>query len=228
MCTGRVLGQIGAPDKPERQALSTKHARHVLVSPCFGQFQFQCRATHHVRYPKIGDFLANMSHEIRTPMNTINRDAQFHYLNEQIQDAQQRGEPVISVDTKKKELVGDFKNPGRARARFRRPRTRQGDPLPITVCHYPPGTSKWNKIEHRLFSHIAMNWRGKALTSLATIVSLIGSTTTTTVLRVRSEIDKRSYPKGVTVSDTSSMPIGTTRSASARQTRIDHSFPCAP
>ena len=100
--------------------------------------------------------------------------------------------------------------------------------LTITVCHYPPGTSKWNKIEHRLFSHIAMNWRGKALTSLATIVSLIGSTTTTTGLRVRSEIDKRSYPKGVTVSDTSSMPIRTTRSASARQTRIDHSFPCAP
>jgi hypothetical protein len=129
---------LAPPDKPERQALSTKHARHVLVSPCFGQFQFQCRATHHVRYPKIGDFLANMSHEIRTPMNTINRDAQFHYLNEQIQDAQQRGEPVISVDTKKKELVGDFKNPGRARARFRRPRTRLGDPLPITVCHYPP------------------------------------------------------------------------------------------
>ena len=72
--------------------------------------------------------------------------------------------------------------------------------LTITVCHYPPSTSKWNKIEHRLFSYIAMNWRGKALTSLATIVSLIGSTTTTTGLRVRSEIDKRSYPKGVSVS----------------------------
>ena len=73
--------------------------------------------------------------------------------------------------------------------------------LSITVCHYPPGTSKWNKIEHRLFCHIAMNWRSKALTSLAAIVSLIGSTTTTTGLRVRSEIDKRSYPKGVAVGD---------------------------
>ena len=73
--------------------------------------------------------------------------------------------------------------------------------LTITVCHYPPGTSKWNKIEHRLFSYIAMNWRGKALTSLATIVSLIGTTTTTSGLRVRSEIDKRSYPKGVTITD---------------------------
>ena len=216
------------------------------------------------------------------------RDAQFHYLNEQIQGAQQRGEPVISVDTKKKELVGDFKNPGREwRPKGTPERVRvhdfvipeQGKAIPygvydlsrdegwvsvgidhdtasfamnairswwqkmgrsvyggasqllvtadgggsngsrtrlwkwelqqfanrtgltITVCHYPPGTSKWNKIEHRLFSHIAMNWRGKALTSLAAIVSLIGSTTTTTGLRVRSEIDKRSYPKGVTVSD---------------------------
>ena len=216
------------------------------------------------------------------------RDAQFHYLNEQIHGAQQRGEPVISVDTKKKELVGDCKNPGREwRPKGTPERVRvhdfvipeQGKAIPygvydlsrdegwvsvgidhdtasfamnairswwqkmgrtvyggashltvtadgggsngsrsrlwkwelqqfanrtgltITVCHYPPGTSKWNKIEHRLFSYIAMNWRGKALTSLATIVSLIGTTTTTSGLRVRSEIDKRSYPKGVTITD---------------------------
>jgi len=216
------------------------------------------------------------------------RDAQFHYLNDQIHGAQQRGEPVISVDTKKKELVGDFKNPGREwRPQGTPERVRvhdfvipeQGKAIPygvydlsrdegwvsvgidhdtasfamnairswwqkmgrtvyggashltvtadgggsngsrsrlwkwelqqfanrtgltITVCHYPPGTSKWNKIEHRLFSYIAMNWRGKALTSLATIVSLIGTTTTTSGLRVRSEIDKRSYPKGVTITD---------------------------
>ena len=216
------------------------------------------------------------------------RDAQFHYLNDQIHGAQQRGEPVISVDTKKKELVGDFKNPGREwRPKGTPERVRvhdfvipeQGKAIPysvydlsrdegwvsvgidhdtasfamnairswwqkmgrtvyggashltvtadgggsngsrsrlwkwelrqfanrtgltITVCHYPPGTSKWNKIEHRLFSYIAMNWRGKALTSLATIVSLIGTTTTTSGLRVRSEIDKRSYPKGVTITD---------------------------
>jgi len=73
--------------------------------------------------------------------------------------------------------------------------------LSITVCHYPPGTSKWNKIEHRLFSYIAMNWRGKPLVSLSAIVSLIGSTTTEAGLQVRSEIDKRSYPKAVSVSD---------------------------
>jgi hypothetical protein len=73
--------------------------------------------------------------------------------------------------------------------------------LEITVCHLPPGTSKWNKIEHRLFSHIAMNWRGKPLVDLATIVSLIGSTTTQTGLRVRSEIDPGSYPTGIQITD---------------------------
>jgi hypothetical protein len=71
--------------------------------------------------------------------------------------------------------------------------------LSITVCHLPPGTSKWNKIEHRLFSHIAMNWRGKPLVSLTTIVSLIASTTTKTGLRVRTEIDQNEYPTGVTI-----------------------------
>ena len=73
--------------------------------------------------------------------------------------------------------------------------------LSIAVCHFPPGTSKWNKIEHRLFSHIATNWRGQPLTSLAVIVSLIGSTTRATGLRVRSEIDHGSHPKGTIVTD---------------------------
>jgi hypothetical protein len=77
--------------------------------------------------------------------------------------------------------------------------TRTG--LAITVCHFPPGTSKWNRIEHRLFSHIAMNWRGTPLVDLATIVSLIGSTHSTSGLRVRSEIDRGRYPGGVTVTD---------------------------
>ena len=69
--------------------------------------------------------------------------------------------------------------------------------LAITVCHFPPGTSKWNKIEHRLFSHIAMNWRGTPLVDLATIVSLIGSTHSRSGLRVRSELDRGRYPGGV-------------------------------
>jgi hypothetical protein len=73
--------------------------------------------------------------------------------------------------------------------------------LPITVCHLPPGTSKWNKIEHRLFSFITMNWRGKPLRSYRTIVQLIAATTTDTGLRVRAELDERKYPKGLKVSD---------------------------
>jgi hypothetical protein len=216
------------------------------------------------------------------------RDAQFGYINEQVRRFQKRGQPAISVDTKKKELVGDFKNVGRewrpkgeaepvrvhdfvipeqgkaipygvydlhrnegwvsvgshhptasfAVHAIRRwwqlmgravygsatsllitadsggsngPRVRlwkwelrkfaQRTGLSITVCHLPPGTSKWNKIEHRLFSYIAMNWRAKPLVSLAAIVSLIGSTTTTAGLRVRSEIDQGSYPQGLTLTD---------------------------
>ena len=216
------------------------------------------------------------------------RDAQFRYINDQVRRFQKGGRPVISVDTKKKELVGDFKNAGREwRPKGNPERVRvhdfiipeQGKAIPygvydlqrnegwvsvgidhdtgsfavntirrwwrmmgrpvygvtpsllitadaggsnghrlrlwkwelqkfanrtglsITVCHFPPGTSKWNKIEHRLFSHIAMNWRGKPLVSLAAIVSLIGSTRSTSGLRVRSEIDPGAYPNGVVVTD---------------------------
>jgi len=212
------------------------------------------------------------------------RDAQFQYLTEQVRRFQRQHQPAISVDTKKKELVGDFKNAGRewapkgqaepvrvhdflipaqgkaipyggydlsrdegwvsvgidhdtasfavqairrwwrvlGRAAYPRatrllitadaggsngPRVRwwkwelqqfaNRTGLTITVCHFPPGTSKWNKIEHRLFSHIAMNWRGKPLVSLAAIVSLIGATRTTAGLRVRSELDHGRYPMGV-------------------------------
>ena len=73
--------------------------------------------------------------------------------------------------------------------------------LAITVCHFPPGTSEWNRIEHRLFSHIAMNWRGTPLVNLATIVSLIGSTHSRAGLRVRSEVDRGRYPGGVTLTN---------------------------
>jgi hypothetical protein len=69
------------------------------------------------------------------------------------------------------------------------------------VCHLPPGTSKWNKIEHRMFCHITQNWRGKPLESLAVIVELIGHTTTAKGLRIRAEIDASSYPQGKKVSD---------------------------
>jgi transposase len=216
------------------------------------------------------------------------RDAQFRYINARVRRAHTARVPAISVDTKKKELVGDFKNAGREWRPKGDPEAvrvhdflvpDQGKAIPygvydlhrnegwvsvgidhdtgsfavnavrrwwkqmgravyggtdsllitadaggsngsrlrlwkwelqkfanktglsITVCHFPPGTSKWNKIEHRLFSHIAMNWRGKPLTALATIVSLIGATTSTSGLRVRSEIDRRAYPAGVRISD---------------------------
>jgi len=216
------------------------------------------------------------------------RDGQFRYINEQVRRFQRIHQPVISVDTKKKELVGDFKNAGKewrpkgepervrvhdflikengkvapygvyditrnagwvsvgidhdtasfavrtirrwwqVMGRARYPQAKEllitadsggsngarvrlwkwelqkfanATGKAITVCHLPPGTSKWNKIEHRLFSYISMNWRGRPLVSLATIVSLIASTRTKGGLRVRCELDKGRYPKGVKISD---------------------------
>ena len=73
--------------------------------------------------------------------------------------------------------------------------------LQVTVCHLPPGTSKWNKIEHRLFSHISMNWRGRPLTSHEVIVNTIAATTTRTGLTVSAELDTGDYPKGIKISD---------------------------
>jgi transposase len=249
---------------------------------------------HEVSHRLVAELLDELGYSLQANRKTRegsqhpDRDAQFAYLNDQVRRHQQQGQPVISVDTKKKELVGDFKNPGRewrpkgdpelvrvhdfvireqgkaipygvydlnrnegwvsvgidhdtahfAVNTIRRWWQKMGRPvyagtstllitadaggsngartrlwkwelqqfanrtgLSITVCHYPPGTSKWNKIEHRLFSHIAINWRGKPLVSLAAIVSLIGATTTETGLRIRSEIDKRLYPKGVRITD---------------------------
>jgi hypothetical protein len=75
--------------------------------------------------------------------------------------------------------------------------------LAISVCHLPPGTSKWNKIEHRMFSFISQNWRGRPLLTHATIVSLIAGTTTTTGLKIRCELDRKTYPKGIKVTDES-------------------------
>src|SRR5262249_9714725 len=74
--------------------------------------------------------------------------------------------------------------------------------LRISVCHFPPGTSKWNKIEHRMFCHITENWRGQPLVSHEVIIQLIGATTTTTGLTIRAGLDKKRYPTGVTVSRT--------------------------
>jgi len=216
------------------------------------------------------------------------RDAQFEHINATVLAAQAAGEPVISIDTKKKELIGTYKNGGsdyRGKGGADRVNTHDfvnkelGKAVPygvydiaanagcvsvgidndtaqfsvnsirrwlelmgrerypgmnqltigadgggsngsrvrlfkielqkladetgltIQVCHYPPGTSKWNKIEHRLFCHITQNWRGRPLIDLETVVELIAATTTKIGLTVRCELDTRLYPKGIKVSD---------------------------
>jgi hypothetical protein len=216
------------------------------------------------------------------------RDAQFEHINAAVIAMQAAGQPVISIDTKKKELIGPYKNGGsdyrpegcpdqvnvhdfvddelgkvvpygvyditanagwvsvgidNDTAQFSvnsihrwldvmgRERYPTSDRLMVTadgggsngsrvrlfkvelqkladetgltlqVCHYPPGTSKWNKIEHRLFCHITQNWRGMPLTSRSAVVELIASTTTKTGLKVRCELDTRAYAKGIKVSD---------------------------
>jgi hypothetical protein len=216
------------------------------------------------------------------------RDAQFQYINRRVKAFQRQGQPVVSVDTKKKELVGQFRNGGRewqpegqpedvevydfakkdlgkvipygiydqtintgwvsvgvdhdtaefaveALRRWWRnmgsrvyPRAKRllitadgggsngrrcrlwkvelqglADEigLRISVCHFPPGTSKWNKIEHRMFSYITENWRGRPLVSREVVVNLIGHTTTKIGLSIRSELDEGSYPTGRKVSD---------------------------
>jgi hypothetical protein len=73
--------------------------------------------------------------------------------------------------------------------------------IPITVCHFPPGTSKWNKIEHRMFSAISMNWRGRPLISHEVVVNLISSTTNKSGLKIECELDKNKYPKGIKITD---------------------------
>jgi Rhodopirellula transposase DDE domain len=242
----------------------------------------------------VGELLRGLGYSLQANSKTkeggqhIDRDAQFRYINAQAEAHLAAHEPVISVDTKKKELVGNFKNNGRqwrpqgqpelvnvhdfidpklARAvpygvyditnnlgwvsvgtdhdtasfavhairRWWKTMGKKRHPgakrlmisadgggsngyrvrlwkvelqrladelsLPITVCHLPPGTSKWNKIEHRLFSFISINWRGKPLRSYRTIVQLIAATTTDTGLEVRAELDENKYPKGVKISD---------------------------
>jgi hypothetical protein len=216
------------------------------------------------------------------------RDAQFQHLSQQCKDFQQRGQPVISVDAKKKEKVGNFKNVGRegqpqgnpelanshdfedkqlgkftpygihdqgrnegwvsvgvdhdtaefAVASIRNWWTRMGKSvypearellitadaggsngyrtrlwkrelqkladetgLTLTICHFPPGTSKWNKIEHRMFCHITANWRGRPLSSLEVAVNLIGSTTTKKGLSIQAGLDLSAYEKGIRVSN---------------------------
>lgn len=252
------------------------------------------KAGHKASHDLVSDLLRHLGYSLQANSKTLeggdhpDRNAQFEYINARVQEQMAARNPVISVDTKKKELVGDFKNAGREfrpkgdpeKVRvhdFIIPELGRANPygvydlanneawvsvgtdhdtasfavetirrwwrsmgqdaypaasqllitadgggsngsrvrlwkvelqnlanelgFPISVCHFPPGTSKWNKIEHRLFSFITQNWRGKPLISHEVIVNLIAATTTKTGLKVRSELDRSSYPKGSKVSD---------------------------
>ena len=244
---------------------------------------------HEVSQRSVCDLLAQLNYSLQSTRKTreggqhADRDAQFHHIASMAAQYQAAGDPVISVDTKKKELIGDFKNGGRewrpkgdpepvrvhdfidpelgkvapygvydittnqgwvsvgidhdtaefAVESIRRWWKEMGCPhyprarrllitadcggsngyrvrlwplqlqkladevnLVIQVCHLPPGTSKWNKIEHRMFCHITNNWRGRPLVSREVVVNLIGSTTTDSGLRIRSQLDENSYQAG--------------------------------
>ena len=252
------------------------------------------RMSHQVSHQVVADLLHELGYSLQANRKTKegshhpDRNAQFEHLNGKVKWSLSRHQPVISVDTKKKELVGDFKNGGRElrpkgqpeqvrvhdfidpelgratpygiydlgrnsgwgsvgmdhdTAEFAvetirrwwrtmgRPAYRKATRLLITadaggsngsrlrlwkvelqkladetglrivVCHFPPGTSKWNKIEHRLFSYITQNWRGKPLRSFQTIVNLIAATTTTTGLKVHAELNTEAYQSGIKVSN---------------------------
>jgi hypothetical protein len=259
---------------------------------------------HKTNRSTVAELLHEMEYSLQANKKTIegtthpDRNAQFEHINCMAKEYLKQGQPVISVDTKKKELVGRFKNSGRELRRkgdpeevlvhdflirelgraapygvydmaqnvgwvsvgidhdtsafavetIRRWWYSMGRPtypnakrilitadsggsngsrvrlwklelqrladetgIEISVCHLPPGTSKWNKIEHRLFSFITQNWRGKPLVSHEVIVNLIARTTTDTGLEVRCELDTNSYPKGIKVSDQDMARINITR-----------------
>jgi len=251
------------------------------------------RLGHSVSDETVRRRLAEMGYSLQANAKNLDessagRDQQFRYINRQVKQYLAREEPVLSVDTKKKERVGNFKNAGKtwrpkgqptevnvydfphlgvgpaipygaydqqrnegfvnvgishdtaefaveSVRRWWRWIGRRGYPkaarlllcadgggsngsrnrawkyhlqqfadqsgLAITVCHYPPGTSKWNKIEHRMFSFISLNWQGKPLVSYETVINLIGATRTATGLRVKAKLDTRFYEAGVKITD---------------------------
>ena len=247
---------------------------------------------HQVSHQTVGRLLVELGYSLQSNRKTEegkdhpDRDAQFGHINAKVRSFQRRGQPVVSVDTKKKENVGNYRNSGREWEPEGQPRRVKSKDFPdkelgkvapygvydltanegwvsvgishdtaefavesvkrwwywmgrptypeakellitadgggsngsrnrlwkfclqelanetglqITVCHFPPGTSKWNKIEHRMFCHITENWRGRPLVSRAVIVNLIGSTKTREGLRVRAELDTNTYEKGIKV-----------------------------
>ena len=253
-----------------------------------------CEMGHEVHFTSVATLLRCLGYSLQANVKTRegrqhpDRDLQFRHINQAAKAAVAAGWPVISVDTKKKELIGDFKNAGREWHLKGKPELvrmhdfkdkQLGKAIPygvydlrldegyvnvgidhdtaqfaansirnwwehlgaeryphatrlqitadcggsngnrtklwklelgkladetgleLAVCHFPPGTSKWNRIEHRLFSFITMNWRGKPLTSLETIINLIGATTTSSGLEVYARLDQGTYPDKIRVTD---------------------------
>jgi hypothetical protein len=280
----RIVAETTAGD-PETPLRWTSKATRTIAGEL-------ARSGHGVGAMTVARLLRDMGYSLQANRKSKegrqheDRDAQFRYINNQVKAFLKVGEPVISVDTKKKELVGDFRNAGRTwrprgtprevntkdfpnlaagkavpygaydigrnRAvvnvgvshdtaefavesirrwwrldgrRVYREATRllicadaggsNGSrlhawklhlqhladeiPLAITVCHYPPGTSKWNKIEHRLFSFISLNWRGQPLVNFETVVNLIGGTRTRSGLKVKAVLDTNQYETGIKV-----------------------------
>ena len=252
------------------------------------------RKKHPVSHAKVAQILNDLNYSLQSNRKTEegtdhpDRDAQFRHINAAVKKCLKQGVPVISVDTKKKELIGNYDNAGQQWLPAKQPKKVQGHDFPgpevpraypygiydlgrnagfvnvgtdhdtgafavasirgwwrsegrrlypdadmilitadgggsngsrlrlwklelqkfadqsglnISVCHFPPGTSKWNKIEHRLFSFITSNWRGEPLRDYETIVNLIARTTTAKGLKVTCRLDRRKYPTGRKVSD---------------------------
>jgi hypothetical protein len=309
---GRKSGVEHQPDLPEKlEGLVEPLTRGDPESP----LRWTCKSTRSLSRELarlgysassrlVGVLLHGMGYSLQANRKTVegkqhpDRNAQFEHINARVTAEMRTGQPVISVDTKKKELVGNYANRGtqwlrkgaaprvnghdfpdpsvprahpygiyeltrnrgfvnvgtdhdtatfavasirawwRAEGRRAYPKSRRllitadaggsngsrlrlwkwelqrlADEvgLPISVCHFPPGTSKWNKVEHRLFSFISSNWRGEPLTDYATVVNLISRTTTTTGLKVSCRLDRRRYPVGRKVSDREWATIRLTR-----------------
>ena len=274
----------GHPESPLRWTCkSTRHLASALTEQGYT-----------ISHTTVAELLQNLGYSLQANAKTLegkqhaDRDAQFQYINRLTKSQLRRKLPAISVDTKKKELVGEYKNGGREwqpkgqpepvkTHDFPNPNIGKAIPygiydmgrnegwvnvgcdhdtasfavesirrwwrcmgrkvypdaeqllisadaggsngyrprlwkvelqqladetgLKITVCHFPPGTSKWNKVEHRLFAHITMNWRGRPLVSHEVVVNLIGSTTTRNGLKVKARLDTSIYPTKIKVSD---------------------------
>ena len=306
----RIRKEGGGRKKLIQQEPKLLSALEALVEPTTrgdpeSALRWTCRSTrqlaaalkaqgYRIGHQTVASLLDDLGYSLQGNQKTTegsshpDRDAQFKYIHRRVEEFQSRGQPVVSVDTKKKEHVGDFKNNGkewRPKGNPERVRvydfvdktlgkanpygvydttanvgwvsvgvdhdtaefavetlrrwwekmglsqypvatellvTADGDGsngtrvrlwkvalqrladqtgLRISVCHFPPGTSKWNKIEHRMFSYISLKWRGKPLISHEVIVNLIAGTTTRTGLKIQAELDTNVYPKGIQVTD---------------------------